>query len=503
MRSKFRRSVRESVLLLGLAGSVLPSSSAQADLCGDYATPQSCYTLRPDLKLVTQGTSTLPLGSPVPYHWHEATKQIDPPSAKVGEYVTRPGLTLNLAVGVFGVGPGEPMALARTTFRYTTATSVPYISPTNGSNGVWYRFPCEEGTPLCYRDTSSNTLDVWKNGVAILRRRYRLTKINPGTLPATVTHVPLVVDYRMAHVVEGTYRQGGMTVPGLRSKTTVAFGEYSRANSGAYNFRGATVQGFGKLNSVECWGTDGNFVDPTGRTCAGSFRRQASVAAGDMLGLIATAELIIDTAPACEQVDTPDGPQCLVKPWSASGHAIADPYVFIDPAWAHASWFKLEVSADETDTVWATPERSAIDPETLTLLDGGAPSGDAGSGASGDGGASTSDSGTSTGDSGTGTDGDASTDDSGNGAGDGDASTGDDGTSTGDGDDDGDSDGDGNTGGDGDSSELDAGTKGTGKKGGGGCQLSGSSTFTSWLSASLLGAALLRRRRRAGSSLEA
>lgn len=70
-----------------------------------------------------------------------------------------------------------------------------------------------------------------------------------------MTHVPIVVDYRMAHVVEGTYRQGGMTVPGLRSKTTVAFGEYRPANNNADNFNGATAQGFGRLNSVVCWGT--------------------------------------------------------------------------------------------------------------------------------------------------------------------------------------------------------------------------------------------------------
>lgn len=47
-------------------------------------------------------------------------------------------------------------------------------------HSIWYRFLCEEGTPLCYRDTSNNTLDVWKNGVAVLRRKYRLTKINPA-----------------------------------------------------------------------------------------------------------------------------------------------------------------------------------------------------------------------------------------------------------------------------------------------------------------------------------
>jgi MYXO-CTERM domain-containing protein len=349
------------------------------------------------------------------------------------------------------------MALARTRFQYTTDTSIQYISPTNGSNGIWYRFACVEGTPLCYRD-EQNELDVWKNGTAGLHRRYRLTKINPGTLPRGVTHAPILVDYKMAHVIDGTYKQGGMTVPGLRSKTTVAFGHYESGANGKYVFRQSIVQGFGKLNSATCWGADGNFVDPTGRTCAGRFRRQVPIASGDALQLIATAELIIDSAPGCEMVDTPDGPQCLVKPWNASGHAISDPYVFIDPAWEYASWFKLEMSADETDSVWVTPERTHLDPETLTLLsDGGVPLADDGGVDRVDGGADGRDGGVDTG-------------------GDQDAAVG-----------------------PGATSALDAGTTGgSGKQSGGGCQLaSGNSPGSLWLLAGLLAVALRRRRRSA------
>jgi hypothetical protein len=457
--------VRGILLLSGLVCSVLPPSSAQADVCVEGNKPGSCYILEPDIKLVTQGTTAFPIGNHVPYIWHEASKEVPPPVAEPGEYVSQPGLDLSLAVGVWGVGAEEPMVLARTSFRYTTDPSIEYLFPTDGSNGIWYKFACEEGTPLCYADTDGE-FDVWKNSKAALRRSYRLTQTNPGTLPKTVTHAPILVDYKMALVVEGTHQQGGMTVPGLTGKATVAFGHWEPFKDDLYNYRSGLVQLYGKLDSVECWGDDGNFVDPTGRTCAGTFLRQVPLVHGDKLALEASAELFVQTAPACEEVDTADGPQCLVKPWNASGHAIADPYLYIDPTWEYASWFKLEISADETDTVWVTPKRTEIDPETLMPLS--VPSGDGGGGGdagdSGDGGAMAGDGNTGT-------------------AGDGDTGTG------------GNGDSGSGTNGAGDSSALDGGTKGaSGKKSGGGCQLgSGSSTFPLLLGAGLLGAALVRR----------
>lgn len=185
---------------------------------------------------------------------------------------------------------------------------------------------------------------------------------------------------------------------------------------------------------------------------------------------------------------------CVVTPYSATGHAVADPYVYIDPSWAYASEYAVKISADETDTKWVTPHRTEIDTETLTFISDGGDSGGPG-GASGGGDGDMGGDGGGDGDAGDGDAGDGDGD-----AGDGDAGDGDAGDGDGDGDGAGDGDGDAGDGdgdGAGDGDDDASGSSSDKSSDGCGCRIAGgeNGSHAPWPLA-LLGLAFVRLRRR-------
>jgi hypothetical protein len=445
----------------------LGASPVRAEVCESGNKPGSCYIVEPSLELVTQGTVVAPLGQFTPFVWHGAEKRVDPPPAN-GALWTQPGLDLRLGAGAWGQGAQEPMAIAQTTFSYLTAEGVNFLAPTDGNNGIWYRFACEEGTPLCYQDGAGGRLDVWQNASAAVRRAYRLTQTNPTPLPSSVTHVPMLVDYKMSVVVNGTREQGDQTAPGLSASTQVTFGFWEPFKDDLYNLKQKGVMASYRASGIHCSTYGFNEPLPTqGNTCSGTFLNDVPLSRRELLVLIVYAATSFDKAPICRNVDTAEGTQCLVRPWGASGHAAADPYVYVDPNWEYASWFELEMASDDSDTTWVTPERTAIDPETLTFLSDAGVSSETDAGAEGDADAE------------------------------GDAESGDDSGDPADNDGDGDDEGDGDSGVDPDPPALDGGeTERHGKKDSGGCQLGASrSPLPVALGLFLTAAALARRRR--------
>jgi hypothetical protein len=380
MRTLRSESVRGLVAAAGLTLAALGVSPVRAEVCESGNKPGSCHVVEPTLELVTQGTVVAPLGHYTPFVWHGAEKHVDPPPANGGSW-TQPGLELRLGAGGWGEGAQEPMAIAQTTFSYLTDEGVDFLAKTDGNNGIWYKFACEEGTPLCYQDSAGGQLDVWQSASAAVRRAYRLTQVNATALPSSVTHVPMLVDYKMSVVVEGTREQGDQTLPGLSASTQVTFGFWDPFKDDLYNLKQKGVMASYRATGIYCstYGV-GDPLPTQGNTCSGTFLNAVPLSRRDLLVLVVYAATSFDKAPICRNVDTPEGTQCLVRPWGASGHAAADPYVYIDPNWEYASWFKLEMASDESDTTWVTPERTAIDPETLTFLSdaGGASASDAG-----------------------------------------------------------------------------------------------------------------------------
>lgn len=446
---------------LSLSALAMRALPARAEVCPVGVGIGSCHTIHPTDEISSQGDISAPFPGAAHYVWNEASISIPPPAS--GTIATEPGLEMRLGAGGWGENSREPMAIAQASFSYTTPDGVQWLNPTSASK--WYEWPCTPGTVLCHREMGNVDVRyyIWTSARSTIRWAYRVVQVNPGTLPTSVKQVPLKIDYRMGVHIRGLREDsdGVGLAPGLDASAHVLFTDSSGNTKGV--MCPLTKDGLKCITYLK------NEPVPSGAyTASGSFDFPAGLKVLEKLVLVLNASVHVPNSATCRERQTSQGPTCLNAPWAASGHAVADPYVYIDPAWEYASWFKVEMAADETDTAWVTPTRSPIDTETLMPLgDGGVASGDdAGAAQPGDGGS----------------DGQV---DGGAVGGDGDVSAS--------------GDGDGDTTGDGDGPtiDLDGGTQGKGKKGGDGCQLAAGTTSgaVGGLSSLLLALVLLRRRR--------
>lgn len=485
-----------AAVLVALSATLLTTATALAEECTS-ALVGSCHILEPSDAISSQGDVAAPILGGDNYIWNEASVTVAPPTPEPGSIATHPGLKLRLGAGGWGEESKEPMAYAQAAFEYLTPPGILWLEPTSATH--WYEFACMAGTTLCYEDMrNADTVHyIWLQALSTIQRAYRVVKVNPGTLPKSVLSVPLKIDYRMGVHITGWSEDvdGVGLIPGLAGYAHVLFKDTLQGSS-VIKTEGVVCPL--KKDRLGCITYGSHEPVPSGaNTASGTFDFLAPLASLESLALNINASIRVPNGATCRERQTSQGPTCLNAPWSASGYAVADPFVYIDPAWQYASWFKVEMAADETDTAWVTPVRSAIDTATLMPLgdSGVTPSGgDAGAAQHGDGG--------STGQVDAGADGGAV---SGGGDGGGDTEATRDGGSpdevdtgavSGDGDDDEVPTGDG----DGPDSESDGGKKGSAKKGGDGCQLGagGASSGVGALASLLLGLAMLVRRRAQG-----
>lgn len=357
-------------LSLGLCASLLLAGAARADVCPEQTQPKSCHKVRPTAEEANTDAVVSPLGKYTPFVWNEGHVRLEPPTGN-GAYATSPGLDLTIGAGGWGAGAKEPMAIARTSFAYLTDTNVSYLNPPPPSSPA-YRFGCTEGTDLCASSgVASPAYAIWTTSSAFLQRMYRLTKINPAALPGGVTSVPLLIDYKVGiHVTGRQELKPTGDIEGLTASTAVLFGYFTQSSASyGYSPDGVTCS---ISNGIRCSSaTSGmQLSDVSGNEHSGTFAFGVPLDALELIALRVNASLYVPTSPQCRDRQIGQETICLVSPFGASGHAVADPYVYIDPAWAYASWFKLEIAEDETDTTWTIPERVRIDTESLTVVDG-------------------------------------------------------------------------------------------------------------------------------------
>jgi hypothetical protein len=472
-------------LILGVAVSLCRVASA--DVCDpDVIEAVSCHTTGPAAGLITEPSPQPQLFVGAPTHWVQGYFLNEAlPSA--GDY-TRPGIELSLGAGGLGTGAQEPVAVAMVNFEYLLADGVTWMM-----EGPYGNYSCAANSNLCYEAGSDYYL-IWDAAISNIRRNYRAIKINSGTLPPSVEHIPVLIDYRMAIYNTGTTRGEEGPIDALNGQTTVNFGYYTASASGTgftYRAESSAICINGWSNVVSCQDAIGEAYEPIdGREHSGTLATSIPLQAIDKMALWLNANIRPMSSPTCQDEQVDGQTVCVVAPFGGSGHAVADPYVYIDPAWEYASWFEIEMSADETDTTWVTPERTPLDLETLMPIEGGDPdAGTTGPDAGGDG------------------DGDGDGD-TGDGDGDGDPGDGDGDGDTGDGD--GDGDGDGNNGdgdGDGDTGARDGGVVSDGGESPGGsddggcsCRIAGSQRLPPHLTLFMLGAfaALSLRKRGSG-----
>jgi MYXO-CTERM domain-containing protein len=421
--------------------------------------PASCHVIRPIADITFGDGGEVPALHDTSLFWDGDRVRLEAPAAEPGENVSEPGLDISFSAGGWGRGGEEPLVIARSSFSHLLGgQDVNWFFPLNSSRAEQWGEDCEPGTSLCYTNESSGSVYTWTwHSSAEMYRRVRVTKTNPAALPGSVTHVPMLVDYRIGIYADGTLApnpQGG-SYPAVGGTATVTFGHFNSPTPPAGKYTSKHVHCVSRIVSgqqvIECRDQQSNLLDGVdGKAHSGTLSHQVPIANLGAMQLRIVAVSLPVVFPACAERETSYGPLCVVDPLVGAGHSVADPFVYIDPSWEYASWFEVEIAADETDTTWATPERRVpFDLETLMPIaeeDGGV---DLGGDGDGDG-----DTGDGDGDVGDG-DGDV-------GDGDGDVGDGDGDVGDGDGDvGDGDGDGDGDVGdGDGDGDREDAGPGG-------------------------------------------
>lgn len=339
--------------LAALSAVGLISAAARADVCGS-AQNVSCHTTQPTKEQSTMGAA-VPLGHYTPLIWNEGHVRIEPPANPKNNATGNPGIDITLGAGGWGKDGAEPMAIARTSINMLVGQGVyGYFEP---KPGIGINFDCPNGPVLCSVDSAGSRLLQTANSQ--VRRRYRVRQTNPAPLPNSVTAVPVKVDFRVAIYISGNSDFGRDFREGLTSSVSVQFGSLTISKKARVECGGGST--------VSCSVNGAAYAPIQGTRLDGTLTYQAPIAALDQLMLHLGVGNFVERG-ACVDMVTPEGTYCLIKPWRASGHGVADPYVYIDPSWQYASWFALEMSADETDTTWVTPQRTNVDLETLTGL---------------------------------------------------------------------------------------------------------------------------------------
>jgi MYXO-CTERM domain-containing protein len=433
---------------VAFAWGALGASAANAELCEDVTQPASCHILHPSPDITfPEAVVPSPFSDPSLF-WDGDLVRIEPPAADPGANVGEPGLDISLAAGGWGTGAEEPLVIARSRFSHLlSGTNAMWFFPLNDSLAEQWGEGCEPGTSLCYADDRLDRAYIWTRSSADLHRMVRITQTNPAPLPANATHVPVLVDYRIGIYSDGTLwpiPAGGHYAP-VGGTATVSIGHFDNPSPPAGQYRSKRVHCISIVEDgqqgIQCRNEQSAILeDVAGKAHSGTLSHQLPIASLAAMQLRISAVSAPLVSPACIDRETTYGTQCVVDPLFGVGHSVADPFVYIDPSWEYASWFELEIAADETDTVWETPvRRIPFDLETLMPMaeeDAGVdPGGDGDNDGDGDGDGDTGD-------------------------GDGDGDTGDGDGDTGDGDSDGDGDGPGDGDGDGDGDGRDAGPGG-------------------------------------------
>lgn len=360
---------------LGMAG------AAHAAVCPVGQDSKSCHSTAPSVEQSGSGAALTVLSGLAPIAWQSGG--VDIAAGEPSTLESFPGLRSTLSGGLWGNDGAEPIALAVADFDYFPAAGVDYLAPP--SEGDSYVYACELGEPLCIAyGGGSQYRRIRENAGAFMQRRYRIVKVNPATLPAAVKSVPVLVDYAMSFFGQGEQELEVGTRPAINHSGMVEFGHFFTLQT-TVMFSGQKVNCGSTPTGNSCFETLVNGSTEPG-TMTGTLARDVQLSLLDALALRIEAIASHSAAPECRDQPEP-GEDCLIKPWKGSGHTVVDPYVYIDPAFQYADWFELQMSADETDTTWVTPQRTAIDPDTMTLLDGvGGANGVGGQGSSSDGG---------------------------------------------------------------------------------------------------------------------
>lgn len=349
----------------GVATSLLMTSAwSRAEICGPGSS--SCHSTVPSAAQGQNGGGFSAIPGYPPLALESGKLVIE--ASSVATNAAEPGIDISTAGAAYGSGGREPIAIGYVTYKLLPAPGQTYLKDRPS-----YSFSCKAGDPLCHDD-----LSVATTGQGHVVRRYRVTKVDGATLPADVKTAPILADYAMGFTQKGI--REGAPAHVFRAQTSVQLG-------GDRTY----------CNWLAAGPTCARVAPQAGEvpaTAKGTMRREVLIGGTDPLYLTVVAKITPDkTGEACKPRNEIQGSPCLKLPWEGSGHAVADPYVHVDPAWPHAAAVKVEMAEDETEATWVVPKRTPLDLETLTLGPEGVVPGGPDAGPGGGPGAGTSDGG--------------------------------------------------------------------------------------------------------------
>lgn len=313
----------------------------------------SCHTLAPTAAQAKGGGTPLAIGGYPPLGALAGALTLE--ATKANAHASDPGLVTEVSAAAWGSAGREPIVAASLRYEFKPAAGLLYLNDETS-----YSFSCEPATDaLCFDDTS-----VVKTGRASLKRRYRVVLAPGATLPADVTSAPVLVDYEVYFANQGSHLGSeGAAIAATRGEASVKFGHYS-ASGGGHIFNGKGVDCFtGNFGVLECLSGSGSAptkgtLSPTqvkiGEDTSYYLRLQATVRRNDTATCTTRAQI--------------EGQPCLVDPWSGSGRVVTDPYVYVDPAWPHATSVLVQMAEDEDETTFVVPQRTYVDFDQMKIV---------------------------------------------------------------------------------------------------------------------------------------
>ena len=270
------------------------------------------------------------------------------------DIATNPEVTIHFEAGAWGTGGNEPMVFAYVQSNFAVVPNADYLRATVPAAGY--------ARALCTRDVDVHCECLnqapapcyhYTIAAASVRRPYRLVNTSGMMFPASVSLIPVLVDYAV-------HRGDIATLPLPDDQTQFNHSAKVRLS---YPDGQATFSRGLDCTPAKCVVTFSGVTAPP----VGTLEVPVTLDGAGELLLDISAVIFVNDRPDCVTVSTAQGDMCLVPPYSGEAWVHVDPYVYVDPSWEYADWFEVQTTTDEAGTQWVEAVRTVVDLSTFGL----------------------------------------------------------------------------------------------------------------------------------------
>ncbi|MBW2687853.1 MAG: hypothetical protein JRE19_18370 [Deltaproteobacteria bacterium] len=256
------------------------------------------------------------------------------------------------------------MVFAYVQSSFAVVANADYLRPTVPAAG-YARVPCIRDVDVHCQCLNPAPAPCYHYTIAAasVRRPYRIVNTSGMMLPASVSLIPVLVDYAV-------HRGDIATLPLPDDQTQFNHSAKVRLS---YPSGQATFSRSLDCTPAKCVTFSMDPAPPQG-----SFEVPVTIDGAGELLLDVSATIFVNDQPDCVTVSTAQGDMCLVPPYSGEAWVHVDPYVYVDPSWEYADWFTVQTTTDEAGTDWVEAVRTTVDLSTFGIEGSGGTGGTAG-----------------------------------------------------------------------------------------------------------------------------